>query len=205
MNPNENQQSPFTPVDYLDQIAPKSSSKLDFLRSKPIFLGIIAIIILVLFIFISSVISSSGSKPTEQLAARLTATETVVSDASSKIQSSQLISFNSNLDIYLINTIRDITPLLAKENIKIDKLSKSVTTAESNVALLSKLEDARLNATYDRTYAREISYKLDTILTLMQQIYSSTSNSSLKSFLENSYKNLTPTQKQFSDFNAADS
>ena len=204
MNPNSNQQPAFTPVGYLDQIAPKTSKRMDFLHSRPIIFGGIAIIIIIIAI---SVIGSlnNGSIPAEQLAARLSATEAIVSDANSKIQSNQLLSFNSNLDIYLINTIRDIKPLLAKDKINIDKLSAAAKSAESNTNLVAKLEDARLNAIYDRTYAREVSYRLDTTLSLMQQIYSSTNDSSLKSFLENAYQNLVPTQKQFADFNASDS
>jgi hypothetical protein len=71
--------------------------------------------------------------------------------------------------------------------------------------MTTDLDNARLNAVYDRTYSREMAYKLATVLTLMQQIYESTNNKSLKNFLVNAYKNLEPTQKNFTDFNEADS
>ncbi len=205
MNPNSNQQPAFTPVGYLDQIAPKTNKRMDFLHSRPIIFGGIAIFIIIIAISVIGSLNNGSINPAEQLAARLSATEAIVSDANSKIQSNQLLSFNSNLDIYLINTIRDIKPLLARYKINVDKLSATAKSAESNTNLVAKLEDARLNAIYDRTYAREVSYRLDTTLSLMQQIYSSTNDSSLKSFLENAYQNLVPTQKQFADFNASDS
>jgi hypothetical protein len=203
MNPNDNQ-LPAEPADYLNQIAPQTVKRSDIFKNKPIAFGAIAIVALIIIIAIGSILSG-GTKPAEQLAARLTSTDVVSEGAGSKIQSSQLLSFNSNLNIYLLNTIRDITPILAKENIDIKKLSSATTSAESNTAMLNRLEDARLNGVYDRTYAREMAYQLDTILTLMKQIYNSTGDSSLKTFLSNAYTNLAPTQKQFADFNAADS
>lgn len=203
MYPNDNQQSP-TSIDYLNQIAPKATQKNNLLQSKPILFGSLVIVILIIIIAITSSLSG-GLNPSQQLAARLTSTQAVSTDATTKIKNNQLLGYNGALNIYLINTIRDIKPLLAKDSIDIDHLSASVTTAESNTTVLATLEDARLNAVYDRTYAREMSYRLDTTLTLMRQIYESTSNSNLKNFLEGAYKNLAPIQKQFADFNAADS
>jgi len=203
MYPNNDQQSP-TPIDYLNQIAPKTSSRNNLLKSKPIIFGGLAIIILIIIIAVTSVLSGNLNL-SQQLAARLISTQTVSTDAVTKIKSNQLLGYNGSLNIYLINTIREIKPLLAKDNIDINKLNANVTAAESNTTVLATLEDARLNAEYDRTYAREMSYRLDITLTLMRQIYESTGNSNLKSFLESSYKNLVPIQKQFSDFNAANS
>ena len=77
--------------------------------------------------------------------------------------------------------------------------------SESNEKILAKLEDARLNAIYDRSYARELSYQLETTMSLMRQIYNKTKNKDLKTFLEESYNNLEPIQKQFSDFNTVSS
>lgn len=200
MYPNDNQPVQH-PIDYLNQIAPQRQAKNNLLSSKPILFGGIAIVILLIIIAIGSL--TGGIKPSEQLAGRLLSTQEISTDAKTKIKSNQLLTVNSDLNIYLINTIRDITPLLTKQNININKLSSTVTKAESSKTILTTLEDARLNAEYDRTYAREMAYQLDTTLTLMQQIFKTTSDSQLKTFLEDAYKNLVPTQKQFADFNAA--
>ena len=66
-----------------------------------------------------------------------------------------------------------------------------------------RLEDARLNAVFDRTYAREMEYQLATLLALMERVYSSTSSSSLKEYLEESYDNLEPLHEQFAAFDEA--
>lgn len=191
-------------LDYLNQIAVQAPKKKPFFINKLVLIGGGLTIAVVIAIIIANVISS-GIKPIERLAARLVATSGIVDDSTSKVQSSQLRTFNGNLKIYLTNTIRDITPILTKQNININKLNPKATSAESNTSTLATLEDARLNAVYDRTYAREMSYKLATIIALIRQISGSTGNKDLKTFLDNADTNLDPIQKQFSDFNAANS
>lgn len=200
MYPNNNQYT--NPADYLNQISTHIPQKKNFLSGKPPLLvaGVAAVILLVLIMAVSSIFSG-GIKPTEQLAARLVSTSSTAENATTNLKSSQLRALNSNLKLYLTNTIRDITPILATDGVKISSLNKKATAAESNVDLLSTLEDARLNVVYDRTYAREMSYQLDTILTLMLKINNSTNSKSLKAFLADARTNLEAIQKQFSDFN----
>jgi hypothetical protein len=201
MNPNDNQS---IPADYLNQIAVKPTKKESFLNKRPILIGGIAIVVIILILMVIGSLSS-GTKPSEQLAARLLATQNVANDATSKIKSPELRALNSNLKIYLTNAIRDIAAPLSKEKLNINKLDKKVVLAESDTKMLATLEDARLNAIYDRIYAREMAYQLDTVLTLMRQIDNDTGNKDLKSFLDSKIENLVPIQKQFADFNAATS
>ncbi len=200
MPPTNNQ--PIASLDYLNQIAPKNTKKLDLFNQKPLILvGLIAIVLLILFSIVGSILSG-GTKPTERLAARLTATAGVANDASSKIKSSALKAVNSNLKSQLTNILRDIEPVLAKDNLTIAKINKQVTASESLDSMLSTLEDARLNAVYDRTYASEMAYQLDKVLGLLQQINGNSSGTT-KTFVSDAETNLTPIQKQFADFNAA--
>lgn len=202
MNPDDKQ----SPIDYLNQIAPQAPKKMLFSLSKrnvAIFGGIIIVIIIVIATLASSL--SGGINQTERLAARLLSTQAIMDDATSKIKTTQLRTLNGNLKIYLTNTIRDIGPILTADKIDITKLNSKVLAAESNTKVLAILEEARLNVMYDRTYAREMSYKLDTVLTLMKQIQNSTKNMKLKTFLQDAYDNLQPTQQQFADFDAANS
>lgn len=200
MYPNNSQYT--NPADYLNQISTHIPQKKNILSGKPPLLiaGVGAVILLILIMTISSLFTG-GVKPTEQLAARLVSTSSTAESATANLKSSQLRALNSNLKLYLTNTIRDITPILAANSVKISSLNKKAVAAESNVDLLSTLEDARLNAVYDRTYAREMSYQLDTILTLMLKINNSTTSKSLKTFLADARTNLVEIQKQFSAFN----
>lgn len=201
MYPNQ-QEPPTYSIDYLNQIAPQAPKKNNFSRKQWIIIACTAALIVI--VGIMSIVASAGgnSSSVEQLAAKLIATEKIVGDAQSKIKSSQLRTLNSNLNIYLTNTNRDIAAPLLADGIAVAKLDKKVLAAEAGTDITNRLEDARLNAIYDRVYAREISYQLEVITALMQQTYSSTKNQSLKAFLEGAFTNLEPTQKQFADFNA---
>lgn len=200
MNPEQPQ--PNYSVDYLNQIAPKPQKKSLF-GGPRLVLGIAAVLIVAIVIIVVGSIAGNKPNSLQQLAARLQSTEKIVGDAQPKLQSSQLRSLNSSLKIFLANTNRDIAAPLAASGITFAKIDKKIIAAESGTDLLNKLEDARLNADYDRTYAREMAYRLDTIIISMQSIFKSTHNQALKSFLQTAYQNLGPTQKQFADFNAA--
>lgn len=202
----ENNPQPPPPPDYLNQIASKPPRKTLFPKNKTVVMGAIIIGVIFLFVIIGifANIISNNTSDTERLAARLLSTQSIVNSAQTNLKDSQLSAINSSLSLYLTNTILDITPILAKQNININKLSKNVTNAESDANTLAILENARLNGVYDRIYASEIANQLENTIILMQKIYKNTNNSSLKSFLINTFKNLQPTQKQFANFNAND-
>ncbi len=202
MNPNQ----PNTPlsIDYLNQITPQGPKRQLFNSRQLVLAGIVGGVLLLAII--GSIISSalgSSKDPIQHLAARLQTTATIASDAQSKLKSTEMRSLNSTLSLNLINTNRDIVAQLAKSNLTLNGLDKTIVASEDGSAMSKRLEDARLNAIYDRTYAREMSYQLETIAALIDQIQASTSDQSLKSFLQTTADNLQPTQKAFADFNAA--
>lgn len=204
MYPNDNQNTQPISPDYLNQIAPQSTSGNGLFNQKPILIAIAGLFV-VLIIFFVSLIASSSSSGTDNLARlskRLNSVESTAISAIPNIKNTKLRALNSNLKIYLTNINRDISPLLISEKIDVKKINKKIIAEESNTKTLSTLEDARLNAVYDRTYAREMSYKLETTMSLMTQIYKTTKSKKLKIFLDESYKNLEPIKKQFADFNA---
>lgn len=205
MNPDQ-QPAPQIPtgVDYLNQIAPqKPSSK--WLKPGPqlfLIIGAILVVFVIILSVVLGIISANTRKPLQQLSARLSATATVVDDWQKEIKSSQLRSLNSNLKLYLTNINRDIAAPMKQSGVDVAKLSDSILQEESTDQLNQRLEDARLNGIFDRVYAREMAYRLDTILALMRQINSSTGNNSLKQFLSDSYDSLQPAQESFAEFNA---
>lgn len=200
MDPNQPQSN--VSMDYLNQIAPKApKSKIPLSRKQLIIVGILGLAILIVMILVIIVGGGGSSNSTVQLAARLIGTETIANDATPKLKSTNLRVLNSNLKIYLTNTNRDIAAPLAKEGVTVSKLDKALLAKESGSDITLRLEDARLNGIYDRTYAREIAYRLATIVALMNKIEESTSNQSLRTFITNALTNLQPTQKAFTDFN----
>lgn len=200
MNPQQ-QLSP----NYLDEIAPQAPKR-SFVLNKTRLIVLISLLALVVIIILSVVvgqINASRTEPWERLSVRLTATNAVVTSSAGKIKNSSLRSTNSNLKISLTNTQRDLATPLTTIGIDAAKLSPSITSSESNVTMLARLEDARLNAKYDSTYAREMSYQLSKLLTLLQQLYSSSSNLDNKKFLQTTYENFEPVQKSLSEFSAS--
>ena len=200
MNPDQNQYS----IDYLNQIAPEPkkpglSNKLFLLIAGG---GLLLAVIAGIFIFTSG--GSAGPKDKMQtLAARMETLHTIASKAQKNIKSSDLRSTNSNLVIFLTNANRDIVDPLAANGVDMKKPNKEIVAAEKGEALSEKIENARLNAVFDRVYSREMGYQLDTIAALMQDIHSKTKSKSLQEFLVKTDANLQPIKKQLTEFNAA--
>ena len=193
------------PTDYLNQIAPQAPKKpiFSFGIKQILIIGTALVVLVIILAVIVGNVANSKKDPLEHLSARLTATQAVVTAAQPNLKSSELRSLNSNLNLYMTNTNRDITAPLTAAGINTKKLDKTIVTSESTTALSARLENARLNAVFDRTYAREMAYQLSTTMTLMNKIYTSTSNTDLKIFLKSAYDNLKPTQDSFANFTAA--
>jgi hypothetical protein len=196
MYPNENQYS----IDYLNQIAP--GPKKPGLSNKLFFLligGGLLIAIIVGIALLSG--GTSNTTRLETLAARLQTLQTISTASQKNLKSGMLRSTNSNLSIFLTNANRDISTPLSINGVNIKKLDKNIVASENGAPLTARLEDARLNAVFDITYAREMNYQLATVAGLMKEIYSSTKSKSLKDFLVATDDNLQPIKKQLADFN----
>lgn len=202
MNPQNGQ----TPLDYLNQISPESQKKAPLfalnLRTV-IFGGILLVILIIIFTVVSGAISGSQKEPWQRLSVRIASTETIVNSASGNIKNSQLRSINSDLKLYLANTKRDLATPLTAQGIKAADIPAAITAKESPKAMTERLEDGRLNAKYDSTYAREMSYQTATLLALINQLYKSSALPATKTYLKSAYENLEPTHKALSTFSAS--
>lgn len=191
-------------IDYLNQIAPKQDDKLSFLKNKKIVFILIGLALVILVSIISIIINSisnSTKEPYYQLGLRLKSTQTISQNIQNELKSTSLRTTNSSLELYLANINRDIATPLKNNNISLSNASSALVSQENGQALSTKLENARLDAILDRTYASEMAYRLDTILVLMKQIYTNTKSVSMKQFLTSSYSSLYPIQQQFANYN----
>lgn len=196
MQPDQNP----VPIDYLDTIAPQSTKSP---ISNNLFFGVVIGAVIILILAIILIISTSGSsdkQSLERLGLRLQTLQKTSQDAEKNIQSSALLSTNGNLSTYLVNTNRDIETPLEAAGVKLKKADKKLAAQENGAELNKKLEDARLNAVFDRTYAREMTYQLETTALLMNTLNKSTNSKSLKAYLPGAYKDLVELQKQMKDF-----
>ena len=201
MNPQNGQ----TPLDYLNQIAPQAPKKQLFtLNIKTVLLaGIALIILMVIVVNIANAVGSKAKEPWQRLPARLNATAEIVDSSTSKIKNSQLRSINSDLKLTITNIQRDLSAPLTAREISPTKLPVRITASESNDAMLSRLEDGRLNAKYDSTYTREMTYQLATILTLLQQLYPTTKNPDTQALLSTAYDSFKQAHETLSGFSAS--
>lgn len=206
MEPNYSQpQQPPTPgpgLDYLNAIAAPAQTK----TINPLILwGLIAVALIAVVLIVIGIMSG-GNNPTKQLTLVGVSTaklQELTEDANSDIQSSELRSINSGLTITLTNTNRDLAaPLKAQKiNIKSVKKDKTVAAVSSSYDKVDeRLEDARLNGLYDRTYVREVTFLLKTLHADMEELYNSSQSKGLKTVLETNDNNIAPLLESLESF-----
>lgn len=196
------------PMDYLDQIAaPQKQRGMNPKLFWGIIIGGILLAIAALVLMLAGGGSSGKQISTERLGLRLEHLQKTSKDAQKNINSTELRALNSRLTTQLTNINRDIAAPLAAADIKLKNADKKTVAEEKKNAetLASKLEDARLNDTFDRNYAREMSYQMETSAILMQTLYKSSKSKSLKEFLTTSYDDFSALQKEFAAYSAKSS
>lgn len=204
MQPNSPYQQPQIPSDYLDQIAAPQQVK----TLNPIILwGLIGGVLLLAIVVVMGVLSGGKGDTSSSLtgvAARFSNLQSVAEDAQENLQSSELRTLNSSLALSLTNSNRDLTEPLKAQDINLkDKKDRTVTASTAEFETLNtRLEDARLNAVFDRTYAREMTYQLKTLRSDMAVLYKKTKSKSLRTALLAADTNLKPLVEGFEASNA---
>ncbi len=170
--------------------------------------GLIGGLLLLAIITVIGISSITGGKSTSSLtsvAATLDRLKTVTTDAQENIQNSDLRTLNSSLDLSLTNVNRDLSePLKAQKiNLKDKKNSTIHDVTDEFDELDTRLEDARLNAVFDRTYAREMAYTLKKLRSDMTTLSKRSSSKDIKEALQTANENLGPLVEGFSEFNAS--
>ena len=79
-------------------------------------------------------------------------------------------------------------------------IPESTKNRLSVASTIERLEDANLNAVYDRTYTREMAFQLSQLLNSLQKTYKSTKSEGAKEFLSTSYDNLESSYNSLVDF-----
>ena len=191
-------------IEYLDQIAPKTKQGLGGFTRKQV--ALFGGLLLLAFGTLAAVLLVNGSKPnidalSQTTVAKTSALTDVSRQSQQNIKSGKLAAINSSLLIQLTGANTELSNAFAKAGVS-TKISKEIAASASNATLLQKLNDARLNGTFDSVYSREMSYELTILLINLQSIYKTTGSASLKAYLENTYNNLQPLQKQLAEFNS---
>ncbi len=195
-------QTPPPPAAYLDQIAAPGPQKTISPRLLWIGIGALLLIVIVGFFAIINSGGKSQSQKMTEFVYRVQALEKLTDTSRSNIQSSQLQALNASLNTILTGIDQQSGDSLTVYGIsKLPTVPKTAPVTVEYTDLASKLQDAKLNVIFDRTYAREITYQLSIMQSEMKAIYDHSNNKTIKSYLVKSSDNITPLQKEFANFN----
>ncbi len=204
MNPNQDQYS----IDYLNQIS-TTPQKPGFDKKFLLLIGGGLLLVIVLFIAVAVIgsISQGGASPQklQTLYVRLETLGTISNEAKKQIKSNSLRATNASLVIFLTDANHDVVDPLTKSGVNVKKIDKSISQKFGGDELKQTLEEARLLATYDVVYAREMNYELETLQLLMKEIYDSTKSKSMKEFITSTDDSLVTIRKQLTDFSGSTS
>ena len=210
-NPDQRSQNPYT-IDYLNQIAPKQKQPL-FDKTMVIIFGalIFAVVVFAGLMMFSSLNENPNSEPLLRVYLKVQKTNELATKYQGRLQNSDLRAINSGLATTLASDGAKLKSLLGSNKIEIPKAEKNKTTPKI-IAQVNKdaeeldktLDDAFLNAVLDRTYAREMSYNLDVINSLMKRVESSARSSDSKASLNEIIKSLDVSSNQFREYSQSD-
>ncbi len=213
MQPNQNSnQNPYT-VDNLNQIAPKQSHPFFDKKMKIVAVLLGLSLIVGIFMIISGGTSSdSANEALLRTYFRVQKTSEITKNYQSKIKNSDLSAINSGLSSSLSSDETKLKSQLESAGVKIPSTEKELSASrivsevnEEANELDSTLDDAFLNAVLDRTYAREMNYRLSVINSSIKGVKSKARSTSAIEILENISKNLETSIKQFTDYSQSDS
>ena len=195
-------------VDYLGGIAPAQSNDEITIAgksiSKNIFyigIGLIgALILAVMFMLFTPKKEGISTLNESSLYSSMVATSEITKKAGKNIKNSKLRAINSSLNSQLIGSIQEMNDPLTKSGIDpkpLETAAKKPDEAESEK--LQMLEDARLNATYDRAYSREMIRRLETMLITLDRIEKINQRESMQTFVKNTKPKLESLKKSIED------
>lgn len=192
-------------VDYLDQmsVGGGGSQPID---KKFIYLGagLGAALILVAALFIFQPKSATDNVPVK-LYTTLVDTEKSTIDSRRILKSSKLTSINGSVRTLLTNAQRDMEEPLTNIGQKPTALkSAAIKKPYHDEKFAAALEDARLNAVYDRVYANEINTKLKYIIIYMESIKKSSKSKSMQSFVDKNMPSFKTLQESVDEYQASE-
>jgi hypothetical protein len=168
-------------------------------------LVLLGALLAVVVVAIAAIAFSGGGKTpktnSETLYLRITNLQKTAAKFHKSLKNNSLRATNTTFQTQLTSILQELGTQLPKDGIKPDKIEKKLKTDEQ--ARIDKindtLEDARLNVRLDRSYAIEMSYQIELVISLMQKI-ERTAKKDYKSLLENTIPKLESMGGQFSKF-----
>lgn len=200
--PNQNPQADYS-IDYFNEISSPVTNSGGPSAKVMIVAIVVALLAVVLFAFTLFSSEPSIKQETVALQQRMLTLQEITDDHHEYLKDSDLRGVDSSLQLFLADSLKDIEKPLTELGIDPEKAATEQLLAKEaayKADIEATLEDARLNAVLDRTYARELVYELSVVRDMMKDIASQSESESLDEFLTSSDANLTPIAQRFEQF-----
>lgn len=128
----------------------------------------------------------------QRLTLRFDALEDILADGKKNASSDKLKKITSEATLLMLG---DRAAIEAALPAKKPKKIPSLVAAEDSESSITRLKDAKINATYDTAYTSELTAKLETTSALVRELHSASRSKSLKNALNTTYQHLVGLQK----------
>ena len=199
-------------VDYLGGIAPSAPSNTisiaGFSLTKKMLAiiggGMAALTLAMVLIFAQPPAEGPTTLDESSLYASYIDTQDILSssDTSTKhLSSSQLRSFNGSFQAFLTNSASQMEEPLTDSGIDPNPLKSAAKKPPyHDEDMAHNLNEARLLDTYDRVYAREVDFKMQTMHATIQRIRQSNSRESMQEYLNSTQESLETLQEALENY-----
>ncbi len=191
-------------IDYLNQIAAKPQNQPIGMKAKILLWGLIGLVLVIAIAVFGSLMSSSSSGTVQVggLATELAVAKKVADDAHKNIKNPKLRAANGQFSTTLTGSNQKLSPYLVASGYKEGVVDDSTVEAAMDPELTDRLEQARLNGIFDRTYTNEIIHKIGLIEISIQQL-SKTSDEATNQELQKITSDLEVMKKQFTEISTS--
>ncbi len=191
---------------YLNQISqknkPKKSSLFSDKKFKIIGIALGAITFIIILLVILTNLPAQETDYVPRLAIRANVFNNIINDYQSSVKSPDLREKSASLSGILSSMVSTLPSYYTNPK---DPTPNFVNTEEAatDYAVRTSLEKGKGNGLLDRAYARQGTYYINLILSLIDEINESTNNAPLKEFLTSKKSEIEIITPAFSDFSDA--
>lgn len=195
-------------VDYLGGIAPQQPKSgitiAGFTLSKRALMvaigGTIALLLAAMLMIFSQKPQAVSQLNESNFYSHLIRTQEITKDGKKNIKNSQLRAHNGTLQTLLVGSASEMATPLQKSGMDPKKLeSEAKKPSDEDKKLLSGLNDARLNAVYDRAYVREMTHRLNIMLLMLDRIEKINTRESMQNYVKATRPKLKDIHKAISE------
>lgn len=157
-------------------------------------IAIIVVLVVAVLAGVGLMIANQDSSGplSQRLVLRMEALDDILKDGKKNVSSDKLKKITAEASILLAG---DMAAIETKLPSKKPKLSKSITAAEDSKPSIERLKNAKINATYDSSYASELTAKVEATRALVRELYNETRSKSFKEILNTTHLHLAQIEK----------